>query len=122
MGHMNELDSQRQRILAELAELGEMRRGSICEQFVESVGRNGVKKSLGPYFVYSYKEKGKTNSRRLRPDQVVLYRKQIDAFRRFQALTSELLRIGEQAGNLALAGEAEKKTSRSRSKSRKRPK
>ena len=120
MTSMNKLESQRQRILEELAELGEMRRGSVSEQFVESAGRDGAKKRRGPYFVYTYKEKGKTISRRLTsPEQVVLCQKQIQAFRRFQELTTQLLQLGEQASNLALAGEGVKKTSRSRSKSKK---
>ena len=123
MTGMEKLESQRQRVLKELAELGEMRRGSISEQFVESIGRDGVKKRRGPYYVHTYKEKGKTVSRRLtNPDQVALCRKQIDAFRRFQELTAELLRIGERAGDLVLSGEEGKKTSRSRSKSKKTPK
>ena len=120
---MDQLELQRQRILKEIAGLREMRRGSICEQFVESTGRDGSKKRLGPYYVYTYKDHGKTISRRLtNPTEVALCQKQIDAFRQFQELTAELLRVGEQAGNLALDGEELKKTSRSRSKSRKMPK
>ena len=123
MTPMEKLETQRQRLLKELADLGPMRRGSISEQFVESRGRDGVKKQRGPYFVYTYKEKGKTVSRRLTgPEQVALCQRQIQAFRRFQELTAELLQIGEQASNLALAGEEVKKTSRSRSKSKKTPK
>lgn len=123
MTPMEKLETQRQRLLKELAELGPIRRGSISEQFVESRGRDGVKKWRGPYFVYTYKEKGKTVSRRLAsPEQVNLCQRQIDAFRRFQELTAQLLLIGEQASNLALEGEEVKKTSRSRSKSKKTPK
>ena len=119
----DQLELQRQRILKEMESLSEFRRGTICEQFFESTGRDGSKKRLGPYHVYTYKENGKTKSRRLTgPEQVALCQQQIDAFRRFQELTAELLRVGEQAGNLALEGEALKKTSRSRSKSRKTPK
>jgi len=119
MTGMEKLDSQRQRVLKELGELGAMRRGSISEQFVEATGRDGVKKRRGPYYVHTYKEKGKTVSRRLtKPGQVTLCRKQIEAFRRFQELTEELLRIGEQAADAALSGEEEKKTSPSKSRSR----
>jgi len=123
MTPMEKLETQRQRLLKELAEVGPMRRGSISEQFVEGMGRNGVKKQRGPYFVYTYKEKGKTVSRRLTsPEQIALCQRQIQAFRRFQELTAQLLQVGEQASNLALEGEAVKKTSRSRSKSKKTPK
>ena len=123
MTSMETLETQRQRVLAELAEVGEMRRGTISEQFVETIGRDGIKRQRGPYFVYTYKEKGKTISRRLTsPEQVALCRKQIQAFRRFQELTARLLEMGERASNLALAGEEVKKTSRSRSKPKRTPK
>jgi len=119
MASMEKLEGQRRSILEELADLGEMRRGSICEQFVETTGRDGSKRRRGPYYVYTYKEKGKTVSRRLTsPEQVALCRKQIQAFRRYQELTAQLLEIGEQISDLALSGEGVKKTSLSRSKSK----
>jgi len=120
---METLEAQRLGLLKQLAALGPMRRGSISEQIVETLGRDGRQKQRGPYFVYTYKEKGKTISRRLTsPEQVALCRTQIQAFRRFQELSAQLLQVGEQAGNLALAGEGLKKTSRSSSKSKKTPK
>jgi hypothetical protein len=123
MPSMENLVGRRLRVLEELAGLGEMRRGSICEQFVETTGRNGRKKRRGPYYVYTYKEKGKTVSRRLtNPGQVALCQKQIQAFRRYQELSGQLLEIGEQISDLTLAGESLKKTSPSSWQSRKTPK
>jgi len=120
MEAMEKLETMRQSILEELASLAEMRRGSICEQFVESTGRDGSRKRRGPYYVYTYKEKGRTVSRRLTsPAQVALCQKQIEAFRRYQELTNQLLVIGEQISDQALSGEGVKKTSESRSKSKK---
>lgn len=65
MASMKTLEAQHRCILEELADLSDMRRGSICEQFVETTGRDGSKRRRGPYCVYTYKEKGKTVSRRL---------------------------------------------------------
>lgn len=127
MTTMERLEEQRQHILEELADLGEIRRGSICEQFVESTGRDGRKKRRGPYYVYTYKEKGKTVSRRLTSaEQVAICQRQIQAFRRYQELTAQLLEVGERISDQALAGEtlkkeALKKTSLCRSRSRKTP-
>ena len=45
-------------------------------------------------------------------------KEQIEAFRRFQELTAELLHIGEQAADAALSGEEEKKTSPSKARLR----
>lgn len=122
MSRMQELRKRRKEILAELAGLGEFRRGSIVEQYVVATRKDGTKVQRGPYVLYSYKEKGKTVSRRLTdPEQIPLYREQIERFRRFQQLSAELLAIGEQMSELALTEQGVKKTSRRRSRSRKMP-
>jgi len=103
-------------ILAELAKLGPMRKGSLSEQYVDAVGRDGTKRRRGPYTLYTFKEKGRTVSRRLRgAEQVARYREQIAAFRRFQELTGELARVGQRLADLEAAGGQEegcKKNSR----------
>jgi hypothetical protein len=92
------LRERRKVILNELAELEEMRRGSVVEQYQErTLPSTGEKVIRGPYPLYSFKEKGRTISRRLKSEEeVVKYRYQIQNFRRFEELTRELLLIGEQ--------------------------
>ena len=69
----------------------------------------------GPYPLYTYKEKGKTLSRRItNPEELGRYREQIDAFRRFQTLVSELVRVGQRISDLVLSDEEELKKKRSR--------
>lgn len=123
MAAIEQLRLERKRILGELAQLEEIRRGSVVEQFVETTRKDGSKSRRGPYFLYSYKEKGKTVSRRL-PDrkQVSLYRTQIQAFRRFQELTARLLKIGEQISELLLGEEGVRKNSVRKSESSNTPK
>lgn len=122
MSEIQRLRNRRAEILAELAHLEQMRRGSITEQYVVGTRRDGTKTRRGPYVLYSYKEKGKTVSRRLTDEeQIPVYRKQIERFRRFQELSGELLGIGERMSELALSDRDEKKTSRRTSKSRKMP-
>lgn len=102
-----------------------MRRGSVVEQVYESVGKDGTKVRRGPYPLYSFKEKGKTVSRRIKdPKLKTRYEEQIGAFRRFQELTAQLVRIGEQIADWALSDEeALKKTlSRPMSNSKRTPK
>ena len=73
--------------------------------------------------LYSYKEKGKTVSKRVTdPGQIPVYQKQIDGFRRFQELTAELRAIGEQLSNILLSGRPGKKTSQKKWGSKKMPK
>lgn len=123
MTTIEHLKLQRERILAELTQLQEIRRGSVVEQYVESTRPDGSKARRGPYFLYSYKEKGRTVSRRLTDrEQVTRCRAQIHSFRRFQELTTQLLEIGQRISDLVLAQEGVKKTSKPKFKSRKTPK
>jgi len=112
------LRARREAILEEIAGIEQMRKGSVTEQYVETVRADGSKGSRGPYFLYSFKEKKKTVSRRItRRDLVPVYRDQIEAFRRFGELVSELTAIGEKLGDLSiLQNPGVKKTKNSRLK------
>ena len=107
---------RRKQVLEEIAALGPMRRGSITEQFVETVDKRGRKSRRGPYPVYSFKDKAKTVSRRLKGRaETKAYREQIDAFREYRSLSAELVRIGQRLADVSVsAGADEKKTSRRR--------
>lgn len=113
MSKLTVQEERRAQILQELAQLRSIRRGSVTEQHVEVVGKDGRRYKRGPYPVYTFKEKGKTISRRLsNPDEVKAVRQQIEAGRRFQELTRELMRLGESLGNLTLDASIQKKTSK----------
>ena len=110
MSKVKALQTRRAMLLQELADIGEMRRGSLVEQFVETVKADGSKGRRGPYVLYSFKDKGKTVSRRItNPEQVRIYRKQIQGFRRFQELVSEWTSMSEQLCDLTLESEGKKK-------------
>jgi transposase len=117
------LHERRRQLLARIADLDQIRRGSITEQFVEVVRKDGTKVRRGPYVLYSYKDKGgRTISRRLHdPAQIAHYRSQIKAFREFQQCTAQLLALGEALSDHALEDpEALKKTTDAASKSKRR--
>jgi hypothetical protein len=106
MNPMTRLSQQKNEVLAQLAALGPMRKGSLTEQYVHVTLKDGSSTRRGPYTLYSYKEDGKTFSRRLtRPEERTLYAEQIAAFRRFQELTAELARIGQAVADLEASGE-----------------
>ena len=104
------MDQRRREILAELAGLARIRRGSVTEQYVEATGRRGRTVRRGPYPLYSFKTKGRTVSRRIRAEQSAVYREQIAAGRRFQELTRELMELGEALCEQDLRTDAVKKT------------
>ena len=106
------LEQQRQALLRQLSALPELRRGSLTEQFLTVRHADGSKVSRGPYPLLTRKEAGKTVSVRLTdPALVPLYRHQIQAMRQFEGVVDQLVRVGEQLGDLALAEVAVKKTS-----------
>lgn len=123
MAKLEELRKRRQEILVELGNLEQVRRGSVTEQYVEATRKDGTKVRRGPYPLYTFKEKGKTVSRRIKdPKRVSVYEEQIQGFRRFQELTAELREIGEQISDLVFSegsGGGVKKTSQRRSRSKK---
>ncbi len=114
---MNAIHQQRQAILAELARLGPMRRGSVTDQYVETTGMDGKPRRLGPYPVYTAKEDGRTVSRRLnRPELVTACREHIAQGRRFRELVDQLMRLGEALSDQSLSDTALKKTPKSGSR------
>lgn len=114
---------EREQVLKELAGLEQIRRGSVTEQHIQTVGPDGVERSRGPYPLYTFKEDGKTFSRRLHDTQeIAVYRQQIQHWRRFNELVDRLRVLGEQLSDWAVQEQAVKKTPNIRSrKNSKRP-
>jgi hypothetical protein len=105
------LEQQRQALLQRLCDLRELRRGSLTEQFLTVRHADGSKVKRGPYPLLTRKAAHKTVSMRLTdPTLVPLYRRQIQAMREFETVTDQLVRLGEQLSELAVAELVQKKT------------
>ena len=75
------LIQQKNELLAQLAALGPMRKGTLSEQYVKTTLKDGAPSRRGPYTVYTFKEHGQTASRRLSDHaQIACYREQIRHF------------------------------------------
>ena len=108
--HYSNLEQQRQGLLRQLADLRELRRGSLTEQFLTVKHADGSSVKRGPYPLLTRKQANKTVSIRLTdPALVPLYRGQIQALRQFEGLVDQLVRLGEQLGDLAVAEVVQKK-------------
>jgi hypothetical protein len=106
------LEQHRQGLLRQLADLRELRRGSLTEQFLTVKHVDGSKVRRGPYPLLTRKDANKTVSVRLTdPALVPLYRQQIQTMREFENVVDQLARVGEQLGDLAVAEVVQKKTS-----------
>jgi hypothetical protein len=105
------LEQQRQGLLRQLADLRELRRGSLTEQFLTVKHADGSLVQHGPYPLLTRKEAQKTVSVRLTDsDLVPLYRRQIQTMREFERVVDQLVRVGEVLGEVAVAEVAQKKT------------
>jgi len=105
------LEHQRQALLWQLADLRELRRGSLTEQFLSVKHADGSQVKRGPYPLLTRKQANKTVSVRLTdPTTVPLYRKQIQAMRQFETVVEKLVQVGEQLSDLAVAEVVQKKT------------
>jgi hypothetical protein len=106
MDSIAKLTQRKNELLAGLAALGPMRKGTLNDQFVQTTLKDGTPSRRGPYTVYTFKEHGRTLSRRLSGRELIAcYHQQIAAFRRFQEMTAELARIGQQLADREAAGE-----------------
>lgn len=105
------LEHQRQVLLQQLSGLPQLRRGSLTEQFLLVKRRDGSKSKCGPYPLLTRKVGKKTVSLRLSdPALVPVYRQQIQALRQFESVVDQLVRVGEQLSDLAVAKVVQKKT------------
>ena len=100
------LNRRREEIIDRLAQLGAMRKGSLTEQYVETTRKDGSRGRRGPYTLYTFKDKSRTVSKRLtKTSQIECYRRQIGAFRSFQELTGELVRVSQALADREAMGE-----------------
>ncbi|MDP6523106.1 MAG: hypothetical protein QGH15_02695 [Kiritimatiellia bacterium] len=117
MSTLAQLRHRRVELLEELADLQYVRRGSVVEQVVQATAADGRRYQRGPYPVYSFKEKGRTISRRLHSaEEINLYRQQIQDGRRFQKVVNELLKVSEALSDTTARTLTVKKTPHTRSK------
>jgi len=105
------LEQQRQVLLQQLSSLRELRRGSLTEQFLTVKHTDGSMVKRGPYPLLTRKQGQKTVSLRLKDPQLIpVYRRQIQAMREFETVVDQIVRVGEQLSDLAVAEVVQKKT------------
>ena len=108
---------QRQEILDQIAALGPMRRGSVTRQHLPTRRKDGSVGRRGPYWTYTFKHRNKTCGKHLRDDEEAqVYREQIEAFRRYQALSAELVSVSQRLADLDVHQSEGKKNSSAKSR------
>lgn len=97
MSVLQRLRQARQEILGQIALIEEMRRGSIIRQFLK-IRLKGKRKPIlsGPYALFTFKQEGKTVSRRLHDLQEIRrLEQQVENYHIFQQLCRRFVEIGE---------------------------
>ena len=118
------LETRRQALLEQLAQLGDLRPGSLVERFKQcgrtscSCSRPGAR-GHGPQWILTTKVAGKTRTRIIPPHALAETRAQIAECRRLRSLVAELVTVSEQlcharlqAARRAPPGAGEKKPAR----------
>ena len=102
------------RLKAGLQEIGFICEGSLLERWMRCGKPNCAcahhkTRRHGPYFQLSWKEKGKTVSRRLSPEQAALYRQWVANRQRLQAIIGKMQQVSGKAQRHLLHPEELKK-------------
>ena len=106
MNLTTQLEHKKQTLLQEIAALGPMRKGSVCQRMLPARRRDGSVRRRGPYTMYTYKKEGKTLGKHLsQAKDAELYRRQIETYRRFEQLSRELVEVSQRLADLEAAQE-----------------
>ena len=101
MNSIKILEEKKGNIISEISKLGGFRKGSLTEQFLKSIGKDGFVKKHGPYCIYTCKVNNKTLSKRITDlKEKEKYLEQIENFRKFQHLIDELADVQLQLADI----------------------
>ncbi len=118
MDTVRTLEEKREQVLEQIWAIRSMRRGSVTEQYLK-VRHKGKRKPVvrGPYWVYTWKEGGKTVGQRLSREEAAQVKKDVEAHKKFVALCREFETLTIRLGDVEVEGALtpEKKRPRSRS-------
>jgi hypothetical protein len=126
---LQELESQRAALLRELAQSGDMRRGSINEVYRRCGKGNcacadAEHPGHGPFYAYTVKVEGKTKTLQLRPGALLSkIEREVSEYKHFRATSERVIEVNEQICNARPGAAAREKKRRlpRRSSAKSRP-
>ena len=102
------IEAQIEKVKAELLKIGEMRPGSLSQQY-SSCQKPGCKcvdpvrpQKHGPFYQLSYSQRGKSSTQFVRPQFVPEVRKQLAAYKKFKALTEKWIALALELSKLKM--------------------
>jgi hypothetical protein len=111
---LQQFEKQIQEIKLQLLALGDLRPGSLSQQY-NVCGKAGCRckapknpKRHGPYYQLSYVHRGKSTSQFIRPGMVKTVKVQIARYKTFRQLTEQWLDLAVRVAKLKLAAAKKK--------------
>ena len=102
------LEAQIEKVKTELLKIGEMRPGSLSQQY-SACQKPGCKcvdpvkpQKHGPFYQLSYSHRGKSTTQFVRPPFVPQVRKQLAAYKKFKALTEKWVALALELSKLKM--------------------
>lgn len=105
---IQQLENKIAKIKAELATLGELRPGSLSEQY-NVCGRPNCRckgsppRRHGPYYQLSYTRNGKSSSRFVKQPELAAVRRQVENYARLRTLVDRWIDLATELSELKLA-------------------
>ena len=87
---------RRDEIIEEIRNLRSMRKGIINEQYLKVPHKSKEASLLGPYYVLTKKQNCKTVSTRIKSNEYEEIKKETEAYKKFNQLSSEFVTITEE--------------------------
>lgn len=128
---LQELETQRAKLLSELGQTGDMRRGSINEVYRRCGKANCCcadpgHPGHGPFYAYTVKVAGKTKTLQLRPGALLSkLEREVAEYKHFRATSERVIEVNEQICSarpgVAPAAQEKKRRLATRSNAKSRP-
>ena len=106
--HQEKIQAQIDKIKKELLQLGAMRPGTLSQQYA-ACQKPGCKcvdpihpQKHGPFYKLSYTHSGKSTTQFIRPQFVHEVRQQLEAYKKFKALTQQWVTLALELSKLEL--------------------
>ncbi len=108
---LTQMERNYQRLAARLAKLQVMVQGTITERTIErDIDTSpGEKKIYGPYYQWTFKDKGKTVTVNLAPDQAKKYQRAIDEHRKMEGIVEEMRQLSRKILEMKTVGVRKRK-------------
>lgn len=108
---VTEMERRYQRLAARMAKLQVMVQGTITERTIERGidTTPGEKKVYGPYYQWTFKDKGKTVTVNLTPNQAKQYQRAIDEHRKMEGIVQEMQQLSRKILEMKTVGVRKRK-------------